>query len=207
MTQRIVAIEGEGFALRAEQAAAQGALQQGQPQQRLVERDLRRPAALLRPAGFDLANTLDHQPVVIAVRSAMQRQAQADDCAVAGRQQQAVAAKIVEADPLAPRSCRTGDRKQLLPSNWRGQQVVALQAGIVIRPIVAVDRAKRQAAGAAGPRRRAGVRSTRPLDMQPQAVRHDQQRFASGAGERGIAFAITVTVHLIDNSASFYEAS
>ena len=75
----------------------------------------------------------------------MQRQAQADDCAVAGRQQQAVAAKIVEADPLAP------DRVEQRPEaafaqQLARQQVVALQAGIVIRPIVAVDRAKRQAA-------------------------------------------------------------
>ena len=141
--------------------------------------NLGRPAALLRPAGFDLADALDHQPVVIAVRSAMQRQAQADNGAVACWQQQAVAAKIVEPDPLAP------DRVEQRPEaafaqQLARQQVVALQAGIVTRPIVAVGRAKRQAAARLGSRLRAGVRSTRPLDMQPQAVRHDQQRFASG---------------------------
>ena len=54
-----------------------------------------------RPLRLDLSDSLDHHRIVLAVRAAMERQSDAQRGGITGRQQHAIAAKIVEAGPFA----------------------------------------------------------------------------------------------------------
>jgi len=107
-------------------------LQQRKAEQRLFERVVGYAQAPLGPAAFDLADPLEHHRVVTAVRPAMQRQADAQGRAFGARKQQAVAAKVVEADPIAPQAfpqeCKAAGRQQL-----PRQQVMTLHGGLVTR--------------------------------------------------------------------------
>ena len=91
---------------------------------------------------FDLADSLDDHGVVIAVRTAMERQAEQTRPRIVSRQQQPVRAKIVEPDPAAPerleQATETGAGDSLT-----GQEVVPLHARIIVRRPDAVDRAER----------------------------------------------------------------
>jgi hypothetical protein len=57
---------------------------------------------LARPADLDLAETLTDEFVVAAVRSAMQRQTQADAGRLVAGQEQSVTPKILETGPKSP---------------------------------------------------------------------------------------------------------
>lgn len=98
-----MAIEPQRSAL-GEQTAAQRALQQAQPFQRVVQSLFRALPVPQRPTRFDLPNPFDHQGIVIAVRPAMQRQADADGGIIIGWKQHSIAAKVVKAEPVPPKT-------------------------------------------------------------------------------------------------------
>ena len=119
------------------------ALEQAEPHQGVVQRGLGRFQPPRRPARLDLADSFDNQGVVIAVRAAVQRQTDPHGGDVAGRQQQAVGAKIVETDAFAADGFK--QRAKAAPAEQlAGQEVVVVQAGIVIRGGAPVDRAETQ---------------------------------------------------------------
>ena len=90
-----------------EQTAAQCALQQVDAHQRLDHRAIAgmgigraagAPTPAFLPSRLDLAHAFNHKFVIAMVRSAMKPQAQPQGFVDTGRQQQAIAAKIVKTD-------------------------------------------------------------------------------------------------------------
>ena len=138
--ERIVAIEHERPAL-GEQPPPERTLEQAKAHQRLVERHFGCPRAQRRPVRLDLPDALADHLVIGAVRPAMQRQAHAHGGAVAGRQQQAVMAKIVKSYAIAADHVEQRTKaaaRQQLP----GQQVMALHPWDMRRQSAPVDSAK-----------------------------------------------------------------
>jgi hypothetical protein len=98
---------------------------------------------------LDLADPLDHHRVVIAMRAAMERQADPQRRRIARRQQHAIAAEIIEARPFPAnrfeQAAKTALRQQL-----PGQQMVALEPRIIAGGIGQVNRAERERGAFAG---------------------------------------------------------
>ena len=93
-------VQREMAAFWCKQTAAQGALQQFQPEQGIIVGAIRVGSCRIQPAGFDLADALDNQRIVMPVWPPVQRQRH-DHCRpIIGGQQQAIPAKIIEADAL-----------------------------------------------------------------------------------------------------------
>lgn len=96
-----------------------------------------------RPCGLDLADPLHHQRAIAPMRATMKRQSQTKSGAFVARQQQPVHAKVMEAAVLSAgriEHAREGCTKKQLP----GQQMMALQAGLIVGLAVAIDGPKRQ---------------------------------------------------------------
>ncbi len=145
-----------------EQPAAQGALKQVQPEQRLPIGRTTRAGSLAAPARLDLPRPVEHHFVVLAVRAAMQRQADAFGLLLQRRQQQAVAAEIVKSDAArAQRADHLFERAMV--QDLQRQQMVPLQPLDVPRPIAPVDAAKRQSgAGRTAQRHCAAIMPSAP---------------------------------------------
>lgn len=125
------------------QLAAQALLQLAQALQRLHQRHFGGDGAAGGPSRLDLPHPFDHHGVVIAVRAAVQRQADPDCRAVISREQQAVVAKIIKVQPLPPQ--RIKHRVEAGPGqDLAGQNVVALQPRLISGHIGAIDGAKGQ---------------------------------------------------------------
>jgi hypothetical protein len=84
------------------------------------------------------------------MRPAMQRQAHAHHGAVAGRQQQAIGAKILETQPIAPQKIEQRP-EAAMPQQLPGQQMVALHTRIIAGHARAVDRTEGQRIARPGP--------------------------------------------------------
>lgn len=125
----------------AKQLPPKRALQKVQAQQGFIHCGFRVFASGNRPPRFDLPDTSDHDLVVARVWTAMEWHPGRDACRFSGGQQQPIAAEIIKAHPLASHfgkhGAKTAPREQL-----SGQQVMALQAGMVTRRTGRVDRTK-----------------------------------------------------------------
>lgn len=143
----IAAVEDEAAGL--EQAAAQGLLEQPQAEGDGCQRGVAPARAFARPRVFDHADALDHHLVVEPVRATMERQAEDPGGLFARGQEQAVAAEILEADRLAPEPVKQAGQGSDA-DELAGEEVMALEAGIVPGGAGPVDGAERQ--GCARPR-------------------------------------------------------
>jgi hypothetical protein len=141
VTEGVGAIEAQSATL-GEEAPAQRLLQQCETHQGLFERVFGPMRPTLGPAAFDLPDPFEHHGVVGPVRAAMQRQADPRGRRIGAWQQQAIAAKIIEAETVASEPIEQGTEpargKQLAR-----QQVMALHPGLVAGIARAVDGAKR----------------------------------------------------------------
>lgn len=107
MAEGVGTVEAHGIA-PIEDPPTQRVLEQADPHRRDRARGVVVPPALARPSRFDGADPFDDHAIVIAMGSAMQRQAEPQGCARPGRKQHAVAAEVVEADLLAPQGLEQG---------------------------------------------------------------------------------------------------
>ena len=137
-----MAIESQA-ALLIEQAAAQGALEQLQPFQRVMKRHFRSAKSGCGPGPLDLADPLDHHGVVIAMRPAVQRQTDPHHSMVVGGKQQTVVTEIVEVQSVPPETAQQG-LETGPDQDLTGENMVALKSGIKPGFPASVDRPKRQ---------------------------------------------------------------
>jgi len=116
-------------------------LQQQQAHQRLIQRDFGCGQAPGRPASLDLAHPFEHHGVVMAMRTSVERQTDANCRNIIGRQKQPVHAKILEPQTLLPDRFKHGVETTLCQQLPR-QQMMALHSRIIIGIATPVDLAK-----------------------------------------------------------------
>lgn len=139
--KRIAAVEFHPHTVRVQQVAAQRAPEQVKPHSGLNCRLVSITPGPLRPASLNLADPLQHHFAIAPVRSAMQRQAHADGRPLLAGQQQAVTPEITQRPSL--RTKRVKHAGEATAGQHRArQQVMALQAGIMVRSAPAVHRTK-----------------------------------------------------------------
>jgi hypothetical protein len=143
---RIAAVERQLAAL-SKQTAAQRGLEQSQPFKRVAQGNFGSVSARANPMRLNLPDPFEYQFVVVAVRAAMEWEAEAECGAIVGGEQQAVAAKVIEANPLRSQRCdqrvEAAVREELARQN-----VMALQSGLVTGRAAAIDRAEGQTGSA-----------------------------------------------------------
>lgn len=137
-----MAVQRRPLQRRAQQKPSERSLQQGDlPGSRFHSTSAILPA-LARPTDLDLAETLAYKFVVAAMRSAMQRQTQAESGYLVARQEQPVTPKIFETGPKSAQAVE--ERIELKPaSDLQRKQMMPLQTCIMVWPARTIDRAKR----------------------------------------------------------------